>query len=127
MHYLRKLLMHSPGHYIAALGTAAVAAVYRYWTLPAGVGVRFAAYEILSVSGMVTVLVGGLMTVAYLGAFDIFGFAFSPGRFEGKRKYKDYVDYTQQKTQKRARDGWYFVPYYLAGAVLLLISAIFSV
>lgn len=66
MHALKKFLVHSPGHYIASVILTAAVGVFRYFTLPEGVGSRFALYEILSVSGFVTFLIGALMTVSYV-------------------------------------------------------------
>lgn len=125
MYALKKFFVHSPGHYIGALIFAAAVGILRFFTLPETVGVRFRWYEILSVSGFATFLVGALMTVAYFGAFDIFGYAFAPGRFQGIKKYKDYTDYSQQKAEKRAIGAYYFVPYYVVGIVVLLVSYLF--
>ena len=122
MDSLKKIFLQSPGHYAAALIVAVLAGVFRYATLPEGVGVRYALYEIFSVSGYVTFLIGGLVTVAYFGAFDLFGYVFSPGR----RKYRNYAQYSEVKTQERGRDGYYFVPYFVVGILVVLISLFFG-
>lgn len=126
MYSLKKALFQSPGHYLAALILAVAVGAFRYSTLPEGIDVRFACYEILSVSGYVTFLIGALLTVSYFGAFDLFGYVFSPGRSGEHRRYKDYVHYTQQKTEKRARGGYFFVPYYVVGVAVVLISYLFA-
>ena len=126
MYSLKKFLFHSPGHYIAALILAAAVGAFRFSTLPDGINVRFAWYEILSVSGYVTFLIGALMTVSYFGAFDLFGYVFSPGRTGEHRKYKDYAHYSQKKMEKRGREGYFFVPYYVVGFAVVLISRFFA-
>ena len=124
MDYFRKVFLHSPGHYIAALIVAVVVGVYRFATLSDGVGVWFALYEIFSVSGLVTFLIGGLMTVSFFGAFDLFGYVFSSARSNGK--YKNYADYSQKSMEKRTLGKYYFVPYYVVGVIVFLISFLFS-
>ena len=127
MHALKKFFVHSPGHYIASVILTAAVGVFRYFTLPEGVGSRFALYEILSVSGFVTFLIGALMTVSYFGAFDLFGYVFSPGRMGGGvRKYSSYADYSHKMAEKRANGALYFVPYYVVGIVVALSSNLFA-
>lgn len=105
---------------------ALAVAIFRFATLPRGIDFRFVCYEMFSVSGWVVILFGGLMTVAYLGAFDIFGYAFSSARGVEKRKYKDYVQYSEAKAEKRSRGHLYFVPYFAVGAIAVLLSLIFA-
>lgn len=126
MYRLKKFFVHSPGHYIGAAILAVAVGIFRYCTLAEGVSTRLACYEIFSVAGFVTVLIGMLLTVAYLGAFDLFGYVFSPGRTGEHRKYKSYADYCQQKAEKRAREQLFFVPYYVVGVVLVLIACLFG-
>lgn len=126
MHFLKKIFFRFPGHYAAALIIAAVVGAFRFSTLPDGINAQFVWYEVFSVSGFVTFLIGALMTVSYFGAFDLFSFAFSSGRTGEHRKYKDYVDYSNQKAQKRAKGGYYFVPYYVVGVLVILISRFFA-
>ena len=126
MHLLNRIFVHPPKRYIAALFLNALVGVFRFVTLPKGIGSRFLWYEILSVSGSVTILIGALLTVSYFGAFDLFGYAFSPGRFGERRKYKDYAQYSQKMAEKRASGGYFFVPYYVVGAAVLLVSFLFA-
>ncbi len=125
MELLKKIFIHSLGHYIAALILAVGMGLFRVITLPEGVGVRFAWYEILSVSGAVVFLIGALMTVSYLGAFELFGYVFSPERRGKRRKYKNYAQYSQQMAEKRAKGEYYFVPYYVIGAFVFVLSFLF--
>lgn len=122
MESLRKALFHSPGHYAVALVIAVAVGLFRFFNLPEGLSPWYVWYEVLSVSGYVTFLVGGLMTVSYFGAFDLFGFVFSPGHTGEHKKYKNYADYTEKKTEKRIREGYFFVPYLVVGVVIVLIS-----
>lgn len=126
MYSLKRIFFQSPGHYLAALILALGIGWFRFSALADGIDFRFAMYETLSVSGCVTFLIGALMTVSYLGAFDLFGFVFSPGRSGEHRKYKDYVHYSQEKAEKRAGGAYYFVPYYVIGAVVFLLSKLFT-
>lgn len=125
MYLLKKIFVQSPGHYIAALLLDAAVGIFRFTTLPQGIGARFLWREVLSVSGSVTLLIGGLLTVAYFGAFDLFGYVFSPGRFGENRKYKDYAQYSQKMAERRASGGYSFVPYYVVGTVVALSSLLF--
>ena len=122
MHSLRKALFHSPGHYAIALVIAVVVGVFRFSTLPEGLNPWYVCYEVLSVSGFATFLVGGLMTVSYFGAFDLFGFVFTPRGANGKKKYQNYTEYTEKKTEGRVREGYFFVPYLVVGLIIVLIS-----
>lgn len=144
MRAIKKFFFQSPGHYIAALILTVIVGVFRFATLLEGIdpqlswyetlsvsglegiSLRFALYEIFSVSGFVTFLIGMLMTVAYFGAFDLFGYAFSPARNGEVRRYRTYADYVHHKEEKRASGGCYFVPYYVVGIAVVLISNLFS-
>ena len=137
MNVLKKIFGQSIWNYIAAVVLAVVMGVFRFATLLEGldpelgwfktfttyvlveIGPRFAWYEILSLSGMVTFLIGALLMVAHWGAFDMFGYVFSPGR----GKYQDYADYSQKKTEKRNKTGYFFVPFFVVGVVLVLVSS----
>lgn len=124
MDLFRKVFLHSPGHYIVALVLAVAVGVYRYCMLSDGVATQYALYEIFSVSGYVTFLIGALFTVSYLGAFDLFSYVFSSARSSGK--YKNYADYSQKTAEKRSSGDYFFVPYYVVGIVVVLISLLFS-
>lgn len=148
MHALRKFFLHSPGHYIAAVVLAVAMIVFRMLMLPEDVGLRlfwsddltaagetaiyffagtrFAWYDSLSVAGGFTFLVGALLTVSFFGAFDLFGYVFSPGRVGEHRKYKSFAHYSQAKAENRAREAYYFVPYYVVGALVFLLSFVFA-
>lgn len=120
------LIFRFPGHYLASLVLALLAGLFRFSTLPEGIDQTLVWYEVLSVAGCVTVLIGALFTVSYYGAFDIFGYAFSSDRKSEHRRYKDYVDYSEKKIAKRAREGYFFVPYYVVGIAIVVISRFFA-
>ena len=148
MYTFRKFFLHSPGHYVGAAVVAAAVTVFRMLMLPEDVGVRFfwndalsaaegvgfhffagtrfAWYDSLSVAGGVTFLVGALLTVSYFGAFNLFGYVFSPGRLGEYRKYKSYAHYCQIQEESRARLAYYFVPYYVVGIAVFLVSFLFA-
>ena len=136
MNALKKIFGQSIWNYVAAMVLAVVMGVFRFATLLEGIdpelgwlktlstygleelSPRFVWYEILSLSGMVTFLVGALLVVAHWGAFDMFGYVFSPGR----GKYQDYTDYSQKKTENRSKTGYIFVPFFVVGVVLVIVS-----
>ena len=136
MNALKKIFGQSIWNYVAAMVLAVVMGVFRFATLLEGIdpelgwlktlsiygleelSPRFVWYEILSLSGMVTFLVGALLMVAHWGAFDMFGYVFSPGR----GKYQDYADYSQKKTENRNKTGYIFVPFFVVGVVLVIVS-----
>lgn len=126
MYSLRKFFLHSPGHYIGAALVVAAVTAFRMFMLPVGVAARFAWYDSLSVAGGVTFFVGALLTVAYFGAFNLFGYVFSPGRLGEHRKYKSFAHYCQIQEENRARQAYYFVPYYVVGIGVLLFSLLLA-
>lgn len=124
MYTLKKTFVHSPGHYVGALLLALAVFLFRRWNLPEEVGTAFALYDCLSVAGGVTFLVGALFTVTYFGAFDLFGYVF--GRSFEKKSYKSYAHYANEKQEKRSREQYYFVPYYVVGVLVFLVSLLFA-
>ena len=125
MYSLKKFFAQSPGNYLVALFLSVIVGLFRYSTLPDGLSTSYVWYEILSVSGSVTFLIGALLTVSHFGAFDIFSFAFSSDRTGEHRKYKNYAEYSEDRTAKRTKVGYIFVPYYIVGIVVILLSRLF--
>lgn len=79
-----------------------------------------------SVAGALTIGVGLLSLLGYLGAFDTFGYSFST--FKGKnRKYSDMYEYNNARAEKRSKAEWTFVPYLLVGAVFLACGIVINV
>lgn len=126
MDALKKALFRSPWYYVAALVLSAVIGVARYFALGEGVYIGFALYDCISVAGGVTFLVGGLFAVAHFGAFDMFSYVFSPDRLAGKQKYKSFAHYSQAMEEKRGRQGYTFLPFFVVGIVVFLISLLFA-
>lgn len=126
MDSLRKIFFQKPKHYVIAVILTAVVAVLRTIALPQGLEMWFVLNEVLSVAGSVTFLIGALLAVAYYGAFDLFGYVFSPGRTGEHRKYKNYAEYAHVKEEKRSRSGYHFVPYFTVGILVFLISFFFA-
>lgn len=80
--------------------------------------------------GLITVLVGGLAWVANLGGFDGIGYStyYFFGGYRSKtedRKYKSYPDYIEKKKESRKGTFYTIIPYFIVGAILLIISFIF--
>ena len=63
---------------------------------------------------------------SYFGAFNLFGYVFSPGRLGEHRKYKSFAHYCQIQEENRARQAYYFVPYYVVGIGVLLFSLLLA-
>ncbi len=119
MKLFKKLFLHSPSHYITALCFAIVIS---------GVYVLINGYELvanyingISVGGLVTILVGGLMTTTYFGSFDGFGYSF--GKIFKRDKYSNikYSEYVEQQNIKRKEEPFTFIPFYVVGIVFIII------
>lgn len=124
MYALKKAFVHSPWHYVAAVVLSVAVILFRRANLPEDVAAGFALYDSFSVAGGVTFLVGGLLAVAYFGAFDLFGYVFA--RAMEKKNYKSYAHYATDKAESRGRQQYYFVPYFTVGAVVFLLSFLFA-
>lgn len=124
MYALKKIFVHSPWSYISAAILAVAVGLFRYFALPEGLNAAYVRGECLSVSGVVTFLVGMLLMVGYFGAFDLFGYVFSPGRTGNVRKYSSYADYTEKMVEKRSKGNLYFVPFFVVGALVVLLSVL---
>lgn len=126
MDALRKSLFQSPWPYVAALVLSLIVAVARYFALGDGVELRFALFECISVAGGITFFVGALLAVTHFGAFDMFAYVFSPDRLAGKSKYKSFAHYASAMEEKRGREGYFFLPFFVVGIVVYLISLLFG-
>ena len=78
----------------------------------------------LTTAGAVLVLWGLLSLVTYHGAFDMFGYAFSTF---GNRRYRDLVEYSTARQEKRRSGGWVFGPPMAVGLLLLLIGGLIRI
>lgn len=122
MNFLRKYVLHSPGHYVAAVGLNVFFTLLVLYLR--GFEYRISYVDAFSVAGAISVFFGLLLLVTSLGAFTTFGYAFSALR--GDRKHKDLYEYTQAKAEKQAKQKKIYVPYILVGIVFLIISFIIS-
>ena len=119
MNFIKKLFVHSLGHYIAALiMNLVIIAVY---VGVYGIDIKLNWYNAVSVSGFVTMLIGALFMVAFMGVFDLFGYTAS--RLSGKNhKYSDYTQYHLSKMERRNNSGYYFMPYFIVGFIVFMVS-----
>ena len=80
------------------------------------------------VCGAILICLGMLSLVTYYGVFDIFGYSTSyvyNGMKKGSvQRYKDFHDYIQQKTEKRKKKKYNFLPYLAIGIVYIIVAAI---
>ncbi len=116
---MRRLFLHSPKGYVIALLLGAALTALNIWSRGGGLLFRWA--DALSTAGAALILLGLLGLVARLGAFDTVGYGISK---LWKPRYKDLVEYTQAKTEKRSRAPLGFMPLITVGAVYVLAGVI---
>lgn len=81
--------------------------------------------DAFGIGGAVTFMIGCLMLLSHLGAFDTIVYGFST--FKGsKRKYHDLYDLTQEKNLVRSRAKWTFFPFIFVGFVFLVIGFVLN-
>ncbi|MBQ4563478.1 MAG: DUF3899 domain-containing protein [Lachnospiraceae bacterium] len=122
MKFLREYVFHSPIHYGIAFGLNVLLVLLVLFLK--GFDRILAYIDAFSVAGSVSVLYGLLMLVTSLGAFNMFGYAFSSFRTE--RKYKDLYEYTMVKQKKQAGREKTYTPYMIVGVIFLLVSYVLS-
>ncbi len=115
MSFLRRFVLHSPRRYAAAVIVAALVALWILYSK--GFHLRVNYMDALTTAGAVVFLLGLLQLVAYFGAFDTFGYAFSS--FRSKRRYEDLVEYTAAKREKRRVGELSFMPFITVGILVL--------
>lgn len=83
------------------------------------------------VSGAVVLGIGGLYAIAFFGAFDmlVYGtkdiiYHMNPNKSKDPKRYKDYVDYVDDRRTYRRDNPIYFWPYLAFGLSLLLTGII---
>ena len=90
-----------------------------------------AAVDGSAIGGVSVLLVGLLMWVSHLGAFDTFVFGFKQlgSMFFAKDARRDgnYADYKQAKAESRANSSYNFVAVIAAGLLLLIAVAVLEI
>ncbi|MBO7401871.1 MAG: DUF3899 domain-containing protein [Lachnospiraceae bacterium] len=119
MSIIRKLILHSPGHYIAAFVIAAGFSGAMLFTRGASTTVLW--MDALTVGGAVTALFGLLLLVTRLGSFDLFSYSFR--RFSG-RTDKDFYEFREQAEEKRSKEEYTFMPYILVGLLFIVVGLV---
>ena len=80
------------------------------------------------IGGAFLIGVAGLSVVTRYGSFDTFAYAFSTLGYKYipnvNRKYEDLYDYKQKKNEKRIENRFSYLPYLVAGIILVLIALI---
>lgn len=74
------------------------------------------------VAGFSLILIGGLSTLNYFGAYDFWSYTFSKRNPNGTKK--PLYEYSAEKKEKRSRGDFAFTPYYVVGLFFLIISII---
>ena len=111
---MRRLFLHSPKVYVVALVLGALLTALNLWSRGSGLAIRWA--DALSTAGAALVFMGLLGLVARLGAFDTVAYGFS---VIGRRRYKDLVEFTQAKAERRSRTPPGFMPFIAVGVLFL--------
>lgn len=125
MQKLKESLFSSPVRYIVSLIITIILTIIVL--ISRGFDALIGYIDGLGVSGFVIILVGGLSIVSYFGFFDTVSYGFSTiGRRE-KRKYEDLVDYKNKANEKRKGGVLPFLPYFVCGILLIIISFILRI
>lgn len=120
---IRKLFLHSPARYIAAVIVAIIVGVICLITN--GFEYRISYVNAFSVAGGIVFFLGLLQAASFYGAFEIFGY--SASSFRGReRKYKDYYEYQKARQIKRSQSELVFVPFIVVGVVFFVIGMILN-
>lgn len=78
----------------------------------------------LFIGGATIFSVGALSLVSYFGAFDLFSYNIKRFSKDGRDKYKSLYDYTVIMKEERKNLDYPFIPYFVVGTILLIISVI---
>ena len=114
MSVLDRLFRHPPRRYLLPAALGVILTLLVLWRN--GFGLKIAWVDALTVAGAVLILLGLLSLLAYHGAFDTFGYAFSTW---GRRRWESLYAYSEAMREKRGRGGWTFVPTFVVGAAFL--------
>ncbi len=112
---MKRLFLHSPKLYLLALVLGAALTALNIWSRGGGLLFRWA--DATSTAGAALILLGLLGLVARLGAFDTVGYGISK---IWKPRYRDLVEYSRAKAEKRSRAPLGFMPFVTVGALFLL-------
>lgn len=119
MNLFKKLFFHSLNKYLTAIGIVII--LTGIYVLINGRVIQMILNG-LSLAGFATVLIGGIMTTAYFGSFDSFGYSFKKVLNYKKNRKLTYVDYIENKRVSRQAEPLYFMPFYVVGIITLVIS-----
>ena len=120
---IKKMFFHSPIRYMVSVILALL--IVFLCLLSNGFEYRISYVDAFSVAGGIVFFVGMIQLVAFLGAFDIFGY--SASAFRGKeRKYKDYVDYQTKKRAEKSNSKLTYMPFIAVGAIFFIIGMILN-
>lgn len=83
----------------------------------------------LTNSGITVLLLGLIVLLISFGAFDMLSYGVRDTFHHmkpnpGPKKYKDYVDYVEQRRQYRKDYPAYFLPWLILGATLLIVGIV---
>ena len=120
MKFLKTLFLHSPIKYIILFVIACLIIVANCFNV--GFDQLIAYIDGTFVAGFALILIGGLSTMNYFGAYDFWSYTFSKRNPNGTRK--PLYEYSAEKKEKRSRGNFAFGPYYLVGLFFVLLSII---
>ena len=111
---MRRLLLHSPKTWAVAGALGAVLTALGLWFRKSFLLIWWS--DSLCIAGAVLILLGLLGLMGRLGAFDTVGYGIST---LGRRRYRDLVDYTRIKAEKRSHQVPGFTPLIAVGILFL--------
>ncbi|MCR4625812.1 MAG: DUF3899 domain-containing protein [Lachnospiraceae bacterium] len=120
----RKLFLHSPVRYIVGVVLALI--IGFLCLLSKGFEYRISYVDAFSVAGGAVFFLGLLQMVSHYGAFDIFGYSFSSFRRK-EREYTDYIDYQTKKRAVKSNSKLTYMPFIAVGAIFFIIGMILNV
>ncbi|MBR1581453.1 MAG: DUF3899 domain-containing protein [Bacilli bacterium] len=76
--------------------------------------------------------VGTFIILSNFGAFDLIGYASANlvrniGKKDPVRKYNDVIEYRDSKAERRRKNKFLFIPWYIASLIYLIIAIICTV
>ena len=119
---IKKLILHSPKHYIAAAVIALALSTVAFFTRGGGAFVPFIIGDALSIGGMIVLFLGLLFMVAYFGAFDSFSYAFRNWTRVDARS--DYLSFMNNRRDERRQGRLTFMPFIVTGLFFILAGAL---
>lgn len=124
MNWIKRVFIHSWQRYLISFCLAIVLSLIYLCTR----GFQTLIYYIdaFAIAGAIVFLCGALSLISYFGGFDTIRYGLASFRSGGRAKYEDLYDYSIQKKEERKHGHFTFVPYFIVGAIFIIISLILT-